>query len=133
MAALPETATGMVERFCQPGMGSAWCSELRTTSTFHAGFAYGIDDGYSLMGNLPTSWKAEPHWADWPYEIGWRHDRDRAVLIYCEGDLSIEIADSHDAYLELLRRTNTEMALSTEDEQAFLDWLGRRLGGGEHD
>jgi hypothetical protein len=130
MAALPETATGMVGRFCQPGMASAWRSEQREHSTFHAGFAYGFD-GYGLMAALPSTWQAEPHWGDWPYYVGWRHDQDRAVLIYCEGDLSIEIADSQEAYLELLRRTNHAMTSTSEDERAFLDWLEAHLANPE--
>ena len=133
MGALPESAAGMVECFCQPGMASAWRTERRQDSSLYAGFAYGFDDGYSLMAALPAAWKAEPHWGDWPYQIGWRHDRDLAVLIYCEGDLAIEIADDQAAYAELLRRTNAELALSSEDERDFVDWLTRRLARGNDD
>jgi hypothetical protein len=129
MATLPATAIGILAHFCQPGMASAWRSEQRERSFYNAGFAHGFDTGYDLVAVLPGTWRIEPHWGEWPYYIGWRHDRDLAVLIYCEGDLSVEIAEDRAAYLELLRRTNAELAMSTEDEQAFLDrlasWLAR--------
>ena len=107
---LPATATEMIALLCQPGMESAWRSERRPDSSFHAGFAAHGGDGYDFMAKLPPSWQAVPEWGDWPYLIGWRNDLDRAVMTYCEGDLSVEVADDRDGYLRLLRRTTNELA-----------------------
>ena len=72
---LPATAQGIIALLCQPGMQSAWRSERRPTSTFHAGFAVGRGDGYDLIAKLPRTWQVVPEWGDWPYLIGWRHER----------------------------------------------------------
>jgi hypothetical protein len=108
-------------------MESAWRSERRADTNFNAGFAPPGGDGYSFMAALPRTWIAVPQWGDWPYLIAWRHDRDRAVLTYCEGDLSVEIADDHTSYVGLLRRTTDQIAASPEDGAAFLAWLDKTL------
>jgi hypothetical protein len=97
-------------------------------SSFHAGFAPPGDDGYSFMAALPRTWNVVPQWGDWPYLVGARHDRDRAVLTYCEGDLAIELADDHDSYVQLLHRTTGEIAASAEDGTDFLALLDKTLG-----
>jgi hypothetical protein len=116
---LPATAQGIIALLCQPGMESAWRNKRRPTSTFHAGFTGG-GDGYDLMAKLPRSWQVIPQWGDWPYLIGWRHNHDRAVLIYCEGDLSVEVADDERAYLDLLERTTRELADDPDDRARLL-------------
>jgi hypothetical protein len=116
---LPATAQGIIALLCQPGMESAWRNKRRPTSTFHAGFAGG-GDGYDLMAKLPRSWQPVPQWGDWPYLIGWRHNHDRAVLIYCEGDLSVEVAHDQPAYLDLLDRTTRELADDPDDRAQLL-------------
>jgi hypothetical protein len=120
---LPSTATGVIALLCQPGMESAWRTERRATSSFHASFAPPGSDGYSFMAALPRDWAAVPEWGDWPHLIAWRHNPDHAVLTYCEGDLSVEVADDHTAYLELLRRTTAELAQSDADAERFLTRL----------
>jgi hypothetical protein len=120
---LPATAAGMIGLLCQPGIESARRSERRPDSNFHAGFACHAGEGYDFMAALPAGWQPAPEWGDWPYLIGWRHDRDRAVMTYCEGDLSIEIADTVDAYLRLLRRTTEQIAANPEDSVNFLRLL----------
>jgi len=125
---LPSNASGIIALLCQPGMESAWRNERRPTSSFHAGFAPSGGDGYSFMAALPRDWVAVPDWGEWPYLIGWRHDPDRSVLIYCEGDLSVEVADDLTSYIELLRLTTEEMAASAEDGSAFLARLDKTLG-----
>jgi hypothetical protein len=117
---LPATAADLIALLCQPGMESAWRSERRSDSSFHAGFAPPGGDGYDVLAALPASWQLVPEWGDWPYLIGWRHNRDRAVMTYCEGDLSVEVADDHDAYLDLLRRTTADMPASEQDAARFL-------------
>jgi hypothetical protein len=117
---LPATAQGIIALLCQPGMESAWRSERRRTSTFHAGFAIGGGDGYDFIAKLPGSWQVIPEWGDWPYLIGWHHQQERAVLIYCEGDLSVEVADDERAYLDLLERTTHELAEDPDDRARLL-------------
>ena len=124
---LPSTANGIITLLCQPGMESAWRSERRPTSTFEAGFAPLGCDGYSFMSHLPRPWQVVPEWGDWPYQIGWRHNPDRAVLVYCEGDISVETADDLESYVDLLRRTTKEMPASHEDGAAFLARLDKTL------
>lgn len=124
---LPSSATKMIALLCQPAMESAWRSERRTDTSFHAGFAPPGGDGYSFIAALPRTWIAVPQWGDWPYLIGARHDRDRAVLTYCEGDLSVEVADDHDSYVRLLRRTTEQLAATPEDGASFLAWLDKTL------
>ena len=117
---LPATAQGIIALLCQPGTQSAWRSERRPMSTFHAGFAIGGGDGYDLIAKLPGSWQVIPEWGDWPYLIGWHHHQDRAVLVYCEGDLSVEIADDERAYHDLLKRTARDLAEDPDDRARLL-------------
>ena len=124
---LPASAAKMIALLCQPGMESAWRSERREHSSFHAGFAPPRGDGYSFIAALPRTWILVPQWGDWPYLIGAHHNRDRAVLTYCEGDLAIEVADNHDSYVELLRRTTEEIPASADDGATFLAWLEKTL------
>jgi hypothetical protein len=124
---LPASAVKMISLLCQPGRQSAWRSERRTDTNFHAGFAPPASDGYGFMAALPRTWIPVPQWGDWPYLIGWRHDRDRAVLTYCEGDLAVELADDHASYVRLLRRTTEQIAASPKDRDAFLAWLDKTL------
>jgi hypothetical protein len=128
---LPATAQGIIALLCQPGMESAWRSERRPTSTFHAGFAIGGGDGYDLIAKLPGSWQVVPEWGDWPYLIGWRHQQDRAVLIYCEGDLSVEVADDERAYLDLLERTTRDLAEDPDDRARLLRSLSLAVSSSE--
>ncbi len=116
---LPATAAGMIALFCQPGMASAWRSERRPDSHYHAGSAAASGgDGYDLMAALPGCWQPVPEWGDWPYLVGWRNDHERAVLTYCEGDLSVEVADTPDAYLRLLHRTSQQIPATPDDGAA---------------
>ncbi len=113
---LPATAAGMIALFCRPGMQSAWRSERRPDSHFHAGSAAASGgDGYDFMAALPASWQPVPEWGDWPYLIGWRNDPERAVLTYCEGDISVEVADDRLSYLNLLARTTRQLTPAYED------------------
>ena len=125
---LPATAAGVIALFCQPGMQSAWRSERRPDSHFHAGSASASGgDGYDFMAALPANWQPVPEWGDWPYLIGWRNDPERAILTYCEGDLSVEVADTPDAYLRLLRRASEQMPASPADGAAFIGRLDAAL------
>lgn len=128
---LPATATEMIALLSQPGMESAWRSERRPDSIFHAGFAAHGGDGYGFMAALPPSWQPVPEWGDWPYLIGWRNDRDQAVMTYCESDVSVEVADHRDGYLRLLRRTTNELAASRADADEFLRRLDSAHGRGD--
>jgi hypothetical protein len=103
-------------------MESAWRSERRPNSTFHGGIAPTGGDGYDFMAAcLATGASSRVRWL--AYEIGWRNDGDRAVLIYCEGDIGIELVDSLDAYFALLERTTRKMAASDDDAANLLDLL----------
>jgi hypothetical protein len=117
----------MIALLCQPGMASAWRNERRSDSNFHAGFAPHGGDGHDFIAALPASWQVVPEWGDWPYLIGWHNNRDRAVMTYCEGDLSVEVADHLDGYIRLLRRTTKEIATSPEDGANFLRRLDSAL------
>ena len=123
---LPATAAEMIALLCQPGMESAWRNERRSDSSVHAGFAAHGGDGYDFMATLPRSWRIVPEWGDWPYLIAWRNDRDHAVVTYCEGDLSVEVADSSSSYHQLLACTTRELTLEPEDCERYLALLAAR-------
>lgn len=113
----PWTPTKLIGTFCNEGQGSAWRTEQRPHSIFHAGFCgftgtIGFDDGYSMMAALQDSgWRALPEIGDWPYKVylAWARDEEFALAHYCEGDFAVEVFDGRDAAndaLRLLRRAD---------------------------
>jgi hypothetical protein len=102
--------------FCQPGMASSWRDDRdhRRRVTRYAGAAsyamtypatYGFDDGYSMMGALPSNWQLISEAGDLPYLMFWADPAQRALLSYCEGDFAIDVADDDAAFRDLVRRT----------------------------
>jgi hypothetical protein len=103
--ALPATAARMVELFATTERESAHEGVRRHTGFLGYPFA---DDGYDVMGKLPAAWRVVPALGDWPYYVVWAHPRDRALMVYIEGDLTIEVADTDAAWAALKRRAATD-------------------------
>jgi hypothetical protein len=53
------------------------------------------------------------------------------VLIYCEGDLSVEVADDERAYLDLLERTTRDLAEDPDDRARLLRSLSLAVSSSE--
>lgn len=102
-----------VRRFCE-----AWLSEqgrepvrdAEHSTTRYSGFA-GFplcDEGYEFMAKLP-GWRVVSTWGEWPYHIAFVRSEDRAALVYCEGDLTLEVADDGEAWKALIARYEEEL------------------------
>lgn len=61
------------------------------------------DCGYDLSELLPCMWQAVPQLGDWPYSMFWANRTDRAVLHRCEGDATLYLATSAEAWRPLVR------------------------------
>lgn len=71
-----------------PGHGSR---EERLDSircTMYRGFV--LKEAYAIT---PEGWETMYAWCDEPYRVIWRSREQRAILTYCEGDLTLELFD----------------------------------------
>lgn len=77
----------LTEMYVVPGVKTSW-----------SGNAFWMHDWIQIESKLPSYMKLQEKWCDGPYRGVWTADDVRAVFTFCEGDLTLSIFDSDEAY-----------------------------------
>jgi len=59
---------------------------------------FGSFDGYSLGDALPYGFVEVEEWASRPFRMAWKNDALRAIVTYCEHDVSVTVDESEEGY-----------------------------------
>lgn len=62
----------------------------------HRGFT--MADAFELARSIPPRFHFREDWADGPYRHVWTSETERAIITFCEGDVSIERFETGEQY-----------------------------------
>lgn len=70
--------------------------------TLRTGFT--LLDSYALLNALPEGFSMVEAWCDEPFRMCWANHADRALITYCEGDITVDVAPDEIVWCRLLAR-----------------------------
>ena len=104
----PVTARRIIDVLCVPEgeRASSWTTERKDDHMFHAGFVPSMDgpefvaavDGWAPRNPI----RLLPEGGEWPYSFALASDAERAMILYCEGDIGVRVYDTTSAYRRAL-------------------------------
>lgn len=105
----PIALTAFLKLFCDSGEphvpqefpnarpGLIYCGSTLRLNVYHE------IDAEALGLFLPEGFEDVEAWASYPYRVVWKNDPLRAIVCYCEGDVTITVDDSAESYATRMR------------------------------
>lgn len=60
-------------------------------------------DAYGLGTFLPEGFYDVGDWGSYPYRVVWKHDQLRAIVCYCEGDVTVTVDNNDESFAAQMR------------------------------